>query len=115
MEQLEVTIIPEDFKNAPRGYVGPECVLKEALRRMFPQKDSFVGFRYMNLDGQRYRIDVGHWGVGNLPDGFSAEAINEYSAQAKESLEGIPSKTLYLQPIQEVMPSESGLWDPRTA
>lgn len=96
---LEITIIPEDFKAAPKGYVGPECVLKEALRRLFPQKNAFVGFRYVNLAGEKYVINTGDWGTGDLPDGFSANAINEYSAKAKESLEGIPSKTLYLQPL----------------
>jgi|ERR1044072_93851 hypothetical protein len=96
---LEVTILPEDFRAAPLGYIGPECVLKEALRRLFPRKNTFVGYRYVNLDGERYQIDLGQWGDGNLPDGFTAHAINEYSALAKQNLEGIPSKTLYLQPL----------------
>jgi hypothetical protein len=98
---LEVTIIPEDFRAAPKGYVGPECVLKEALRRLFPRKNAFVGFRYVNLEGDKYLINTGEWGQGNLPDGFSAHAINEYSAQAKVNLDGIPSKTLYLQPLSQ--------------
>lgn len=112
MEKLEVTIIPEDFRNAPKGYVGPECVLKEALRRLFPRRTAFVGYAHLNLGGDKYIIDTGDWGKGDKPDGFSANAINEYSAKAKESLEGIPTKTIYLQPLGAKVTVLPGLHDP---
>lgn len=112
MKRLEVTIIPEDFRNAPRGFVGPECVLKVALRRLFPSKSTFVGHSFVNLGGDRYQIDTAQWGNGNVPDGFSANAINDFSARAKESLEGIPSKTIYLQPLDTRLLVLPGLNEP---
>lgn len=105
METLEVTIIPEDFKNAPRGFASgvnnEGCVLQQALRRMFPETPVMVGHKTVQVglggDVKFYSINQQEWGLGEIPGGFSANAINEYSQKAKESLEGIPSKTLYLQ------------------
>lgn len=46
MENLVVTILPEDFKNAPLGYhngtLGEGCVLWHALTRLFPTSQVYV-------------------------------------------------------------------------
>lgn len=105
MKTLEVTVTPEDFRDAPNGYlagVGAQgCVLQQALRRMFPEEYVVVGHMTATIgkgiDQKVYSINQQDWGKGEIPGGFSADAINEYSKRAKISLDDIPSKTLYLQ------------------
>lgn len=99
MEKLEVTILPEDFKNAPNGYVSPRCVLETALKRIYPGKYTYVSAHTATIGNHRYDIDTAEWGHGGSPTGFSCHAINDLSQLAKESLDSIPTKTLYLQPI----------------
>jgi hypothetical protein len=102
MEVLEVEIIPEDFRNSPRGYYGKHsCVLWQALHRKFPQEEICVGSSYVRIEGQTercYNIDRTQWGYYTRSE-FSAERITELSLRAKTSLEGIPSLTLTLTPF----------------
>ena len=103
---LEITITPEDFRDAPWGYSHP-CVLHMALVRKFPGVKVEVGVQYVHIgkepNQQIYKIDNDHWGDGTVPDGFSYNAINEFSRLAKHNLQGIPSKTLYLQPVEKLI------------
>jgi hypothetical protein len=115
METIEVTVIPEDFRGAPMGYKAPYCVLHMTLKRLYPDRAISVGSAHVFIGESKYNIDLGQWGIGNLIDGFSHWTINELSEKAKKSLEGIPSKTLYLYPSKESMPVFSGPDDPRIA
>lgn len=114
MENLEVTIIPEDFAKAPYGYhiykdyeEGPfgGCVLYWALKRIFPEEEKIsVGATHAYIKGRAYAIRRSEWGADVLtqeflsPSGFSMQKINELSKKAKESLEGIPTVSLSLTP-----------------
>lgn len=109
MEKLAVTIIPEDFRNAPNGYLAgfglKGCVLQQALMRLYPDQYVQVSSHSLAIgklpNQKRYRIDTEDWGRGSKPDGFSSYTIDYYSKKAKESLDGIPSKTIYLQEIDQ--------------
>lgn len=98
---IKVDILPEDFAKAPSGYangtrVDEGCVLHQALQRMYPEKNIHISAWALRLDGHRYDIPFYQWGSkdGNFP----IERINQLSRQAKESLEGIPTVSLTLEP-----------------
>jgi hypothetical protein len=101
---LQVTIIPEDFRNAPRGYgAGREeegCVLQQALRRMYPNEYVQVGhdraFIGKPPNQHVYSINIDEW--GGIHAKYDADKINELSERAKISLEEIPTVSLTLPP-----------------
>lgn len=103
MEDLKITIIPEDFRNAPRGYENISlfkgCVLWQALKRLYPQEVAIeVGYKKAYIGGKGYFIPVERtWGLD--PSDYPAKLITELSQRAKESLEGIPTVELVLTPI----------------
>jgi hypothetical protein len=104
MEDLAIEIIPEDFKNAPNGYVhssvGQGCVLWQALHRVYPNSYILVGFSSVRMDNKVYRIDNSVWGKDfmNPKDTlYHPNQINELSRQAKVNLEGIPTINLTLK------------------
>lgn len=107
---LKVTIIPEDFRDAPSGYNHSleghgeyDCVLAMALRRQFPDKKlAWVGahevaFKRLFHQERKYRVPR-EWGL-DLESSTSIEKINEISEQAKISLEGIPTVEIELTEI----------------
>jgi hypothetical protein len=112
MKTLDVTITPEDFRNAPLGYINaPEggCVLWQALRRLYPKNYVSVGAWFVMIGDDNYTINRAMWGhheddrfapEEKHPNGFSAEQITKLSNKAKESLEGIPTVTLTLNPYE---------------
>lgn len=103
MENLEVTIIPEDFKNAPMGYhhnflSDPQagCVLWQALRRLYPTSTLEVGTRTVSIDEKYYSINNSVWGTLFMEGKYGPSKINELSEKAKESLLDIPTVQLTL-------------------
>ena len=105
METLEISIIPEDFKAAPTGYVHSTneggCVLWQALHRLYPGTILYVGTMFVEIGGETYTIDNKVWGTYSRLQKdaeYSPDEISELSTKAKESLEGIPTVTLKLTP-----------------
>jgi len=103
MEQqaLTVEIKPEDFRDAPHGYSLPRCPLQNALIRMYPDTYIYVGHDTAVIEDlpnqKRYKIDTEKWGS---PSGeWPSHTVTEISIKAKESLEGIPTVSLTLEPF----------------
>lgn len=104
MDTIEVTIKPEHFRNAPNGYSNPGCVLWQALQQ-YSIDMLMVGPNFVTIGDDRYLIPDKEWGIqyGDygpflLPSEHprSTDSINKLSAQAKLSLEGIPTIKLVL-------------------
>lgn len=100
---IKVTIIREDFKNAPRGYFGQSCPLVQALRRQgeyvrhITNSNVYTG---NDLGGVNYKIPFSDiWG-GDYAD-FSEKRINKLSRLAKISILKyfVPSVTFELQEL----------------
>lgn len=97
---LTITILPEDFKNAPAGYGNraPDqgCVLWQALKRLNLGENIGVSTTWADVDEIRYKLPE-EWGA--VHGKYSVMNINQWSYAAKESLEGIPEVTLTLTPL----------------
>lgn len=97
---IKVDILPEDFAKAPHGYHNnytEGCVMFHALKRYFPDIHVYVGSQIAQIGIDKYRIPKA-WGFNTYPSEFPVKKINELSKQAKESLEGIPTVSLTLEP-----------------
>ena len=104
METIKILITPEDFKNAPNGYIGDECPLAQSLlRRGLITEGDYVMTASKILDRKAHVALLGivdwekNWG-GDYPaaEKNSYAQIQEWSEKAKESLEGIPTVELEL-------------------
>lgn len=104
MKKLEITILPEDFRAAPKGFQNVEaykgCVLWQALKRLYPEEEIIkVGGCTVTLGEDGYFIPHDTiWGSGNAE--YPAHKINELSLKAKDSLDGIPTVTMELIQIE---------------
>jgi hypothetical protein len=100
-EALTVEIKPEDFRDAPTGYTRPKCPLENAIQRMYPNSFVYVGHDRAvigDLPNQiKYGISLKQWGRESTE--WSIGIINDLSRRAKESLEGIPTVSLTLEPF----------------
>lgn len=98
---IKVDILPEDFRDAPHGYSLPRCPLANALQRMYPNTYIYVDHVKAVIGSlpkqAKYRIDLlDSW--GGVKAQWPADKITEISVKAKESLEGIPTVSLTLEP-----------------
>jgi len=94
MLELQVTITPEDFRNATCYSSSQNCPLVQALRRSVSTNSS-AGPCTAFVNKEVYNIPTDQWGL----NGYDANQIDELIQQAKISLEGIPTVTLTLTRI----------------
>jgi hypothetical protein len=92
-DQFEVTIGPEDFRDATEYRDPFGCPLAIALKGKFIGAAISVSFSFAQIEGNYYRFGFSQWG-----DKISIAAINDYIEMAKDdiSLYDIPTITLTL-------------------
>jgi hypothetical protein len=97
-DSFDVTITPEDFRDATEYIDSQYCPLSVALKGKFPGSFVSTGPFKSTVDNVWYAIPEKQWGPVDSP--YSGKHIDELIAKAKDSLEDIPTVTLTLTKVK---------------
>ena len=90
-DQFQLTIAPEDFRDATDYQDGKQCPMAIAIKGMFPGAEVNVRLDWAIINGMTYDFDSKLWG-----DKFSGDDIDQYIEEAQDDISKYDIPTVQL-------------------